>query len=321
MADGVNWQTGQVNPQGALPQTNPIQGPPDVDEALKQQALQQSQMGTQAFGQQLQQNQGLQQQLQGLQQQQANLPVPPMGYHPNFQPMDSAGHVLGDVGKALLLGLSATGPGRAVQQAYYGPGVERYETQRGALAQQISEIQGQQKTGTEALGAESNMSTRSGMVIPRIETAETGRMNAQTRQVAEQHHNAVEMEGNRIKQQLGQGKLTQEQARTQMMGIIARETNGARRDVANILGNTRESVEQQQAAEQDFKEMSDHWLQNFLGMGPDKPVTTAAGRGGTRRAAPGGTAVPAGTVVYDPQGKAHKADGTHPLPQGWTTKK
>jgi hypothetical protein len=28
-----------------------------------------------------------------------------------------------------------------------------------------------------------------------------------------------------------------------------------------------------------------------------------------------------GTIVYDPQGKPHTSDGTHPLPQGWTTKK
>lgn len=315
---------------GVLPPTNPVQAPPDVDTQLKQQALQQSQMGTQAFGGQLQQNQAMAQKLAELQQANAGMQVPRQGLAQEpwmkMQPMTGqgfghdVGNVLGDVGKALLLGLSATGPGRAISQAHYGPAQQTYEREYGARAKQIEEIQAQQKAGTEALGAESQMAYRPGMTVARETQAQASIMNAQTRQTAEQHKLQLQTEGNRIREELGKGKLTQEQARTQMMGVIARETNATRTGVANIMGNTRESVEQQQAAEQEMKTESDHWLQQFLGVAPAKPVQTAAGRGG-QRSAKAGANVPAGAVVYDSQGKAHKADGTQPLPQGWSTKK
>lgn len=51
--------------------------------------------------------------------------------------------VLGDVGKALLLGLSATGPGRAVQGAIYGPAQRTYKLGQEQKAQRLEAMKTQ----------------------------------------------------------------------------------------------------------------------------------------------------------------------------------
>lgn len=90
------------------PQQAQPQGPQDLNSSL----LQSSEDARRLMAEQITRVRALSDQASALRQQQGALPMPKMGYQPNFQPMDSFGHVMGDIGKGLLLGLSATGPGQ-----------------------------------------------------------------------------------------------------------------------------------------------------------------------------------------------------------------
>jgi hypothetical protein len=277
-------------PSSVLPQPGgPVQQPGSQTDPMMAQLLQSTQQGQQAFGEQLQRTRSLADTIGQLQQQQNQMPVPKTGYQPKFQPMtgQGAGHdignAVGNIGKALLLGLSATGPGQDVSSAIYGPGIRQYQAKSGQLAQRIQQLQGQEKIEEEPLGAAAQMGYKPYGAIGSAErgqaaltNASTNAMNAQTKQLAEQHKYTVQTESNRLKGEISKGRLTQEQARTQLMGVIAKERDSTLRDVANIQSDKATAVEQQRAAEQDFKTESDHWLQNLFGESPSKPVQTAA---------------------------------------------
>lgn len=203
--------------------------------------------------------------------------LPKMGYQPKFQPMDSAGHALGDIGKGLLLALASTGPGRAIQGGIYGPGIRQYEAKYGALGERIKELQSQQQIEEQPMGSAASIAVKPFSGYGSYMRGEASLMNAQTQRVAEQHKNAIQMRANEIRQQLGSGKLTQEQARTEMMKYLGDEHNAMMRDVAAVTTDRATQVEQMRAAEEDFKTESDHWLQNLFGQAPEKPVTPAAG--------------------------------------------
>jgi hypothetical protein len=159
----------QGAPQGVLPPTNPVQAPqqpPQMSGAdltpMMQQIAEQYQKPA------MQGEMNVAQQMGPMTQPTA---IPKMGYQPNFQPMDSAGHVLGDIGKALLLGLSATGPGRAVEGAVYGPRVRQYEAGQQQKAQQIEALKNQAgaygqtgESASRAIGGLGEASYRQGML-------------------------------------------------------------------------------------------------------------------------------------------------------------
>jgi hypothetical protein len=305
-------QMGGQAPQGQTPPQSPMGGmmPPSgpqgmgagnggmggpfpqqagQQDPMMQQLMQGSQMGQQAFTEQLQRTRALADTVGQLQKQQAALQVPQMG--PQIDPQKSTLH---NIGQILLMALSPVGAGAAV----YGPGKQAYAAKSGALAEQIKELQGQEQVEEQPMSAAAGLQYhpfQAAGAMMRGQAAETTAganvMNAQTKALAEQHKLTLQTEANRIKQELGQGKLTQEAARTQMMGLIAQETNATRKDVANIFGSTREGVEQQQAAEEDFKTESDHVLQSILGFSPQKPVQPAAPRSAKPAAKGGATHV------------------------------
>jgi hypothetical protein len=244
---------------------------------MMQQLLQGTQQGQQAYAEQLQRMHGLADTVSQLQQQQASLQVPKMGPQ-----IDHGASTVHNIGQILLMAANMTGPGREMNQAIYGPAKQAYATQSGQLAGRIKDLQEQEKVEEEPLAAAAGMQYHPFQAAGAYmrgsaaqETAGANAMNAQTRQIAEQHRTMLQTEGNRIKQELGQGKLSQEQARTQMMQVISRERDATLRDVATQATDRATAVEQQKAAEQDFKTESDHWLQNLFGEAPAKPVQPA----------------------------------------------
>jgi hypothetical protein len=266
---------------GVFPPSNQPQVPqPGTQSDPLMQSTQQSmQMGQGAFQQDAQRRTELAKTLADLQQQQGQLQPPKMG-----PGIDKGAGALHNIGQVLLMMANMTGPGQALNQAIYGPGKQQYAAKSGALAQRIGEIQTEAGPESQAMGAAANLATRPmtgyGSIL-RGEAAQTTAganvMNAQTRQTAEQHKTVLQTEANRIREQIGQGKLTQEQARTQMMGVIQRERDATLRDVASMTTDRATQVEQMRAAEEDYKTESDHVLQSLLGMSPSKPVQPAAG--------------------------------------------
>lgn len=252
-----------------VPQQPQQQGPQDMNAEL----LQGSQQARQMLAEQVQRVRALSDQAAALRQQQASLQVPKMGYQPNFQPMDSFGHVMGDIGKGLLLGLASTGPGQRVQGAMYGPGIQEYKAKSGSLAQQIQEIQGQQKTEEETLPALSQAIYHPYMAAGQYMRGQAAMMNAQSEGVYKQHMAKVQDESNRIKADLGAKKITEEQARTRMMQVIGQERNAAMVEAAGLHADATEGSAQMRAVEQQFSTESNHLLEYVFGA-PTPPTIT-----------------------------------------------
>ena len=89
----------------------------------------------------------LESQVDPLIQERASMPIPQTHFQPNF-----GGGLWHDLGQALLALGAATTPGQAIESRVYGPGITQYETRQKQLADQISDIQGQQKAAEEPLG-------------------------------------------------------------------------------------------------------------------------------------------------------------------------
>jgi hypothetical protein len=293
---GVLPPTSPVQPQGAPPPQPGTQQDP-----MMQQLMKGTQQGQQVYGEQVDRMRNLAGTVGELQQQQANLQVPKMG-----PGIDHGASTLHNIGQILLMAANMTGPGRAMNQAIYGPAKQAYATQSGQLAERIKGLQTQEQIEEQPMSTAAGMQYHPFQALGAAErgqaaltTAGANVMNAQTKALAEQHKLALQTEGNRIREELGKGKLTQEQARTQAMEMIARERDATLRDVASQATDRATAVEQQRAAEQDFKTESDHWLQNLFGEAPAKPVQPA---GGSTPKSKGSAKSGGATHVWTPQG-------------------
>jgi hypothetical protein len=270
-------------------------------------------------------------------------PIPQMGYHPNFQPMDSAGHVLGDVGKALLLGLSATGPGRAVQGAIYGPRVREYEAGQKQKAQQIEALKTQAgaygetgESASRAIGGLGEASYRQGMLGIGEERNKINQQRVDAYRQGVEGRLQTALRGLDLKALMTGSQLALNQARTaltQALPDIMRQRNEVAQYGIDVGSETRQAVAN--VANQlgmdkthPFMQMLDEMLgTSMTPAAPQTPGGAQPVRGEkplpprkTQPKAAAGANVPAGTVVYDPTGKPHRADGTQPLPKGWSTK-
>lgn len=221
-----------------------------------------SNLGQQQFAADAQRRAALANQLAQLQQQQQGLPLPQTGYRPQFQPMDSAGHVLGDIGKGLLLGLGATGPGRAIQEAKYGPGEREYQMKAGSLAGQIAEIQKQMGSESEAMSAAGGMTAKPMTAAARVAV---GEMNNQTRQLHDRMWQDIQGQKLKLDQQLGQGKITAENYRTQMEQIINAAHDRTAMAVAGMTTDQRDRDAQLQSFEQEYRINRENLLSGALG--------------------------------------------------------
>src|SRR5271154_6063886 len=83
------------------------------------------------------------------------LKVPDTGFSPNFDGK-GVGGFFHNLGQALLTLGAATRPGQAVQNVIYGPGVRRYNEEKGSLAQQLQTLKDQEDVPKTQLSAASN---------------------------------------------------------------------------------------------------------------------------------------------------------------------
>jgi hypothetical protein len=331
-------QTSPVQPQGAMPQPQSAPAMPQGADlmGLMSQIAQQYQMPAMAG------EMGIAKQMGPLTQE---APIPKMGYQPEFQPITGQGpggdikNLLGDVGKALLLGLSATGPGRAVQGAVYGPRVRQYEAGQQQKAQRIAGMKGQAEaygqTGESASRAISGLgeaSWRQGMLGVQQDRTRIQQQKADAYVQSVQNRLQVALKGldlnalrtgsqlelNKARTALTQAmpELMQQRNEISQYGIdVGNETRQAVANVTSQLGIDRTHP---------VAQMLDSLLgTNLVPAAPQTPggQQPVSGQSPLPKRSTAGKNVPKGTVVYDPQGRAHQADGTAPLPKGWSMKK
>lgn len=264
--------------QNVLPPTSPVQ-PQGVDpnEALSQSMLQASQLGQQTYGEAIQRQRALADAVSQLQQQQSALPIPKMGYQPQFQSpsgkgvLGGIGAVLGDIGKGALLGLGATGPGEAVQGAIYGPGVRQYREKSGQLAQQIQELQNQQQREEGVLTSAGQLQYKPYMAQAQNTRAGAAMMNAQTKAAYEPERLRLEQRNQDLKKQVADGRITVDMARQQMERDINDSHNRTLITVMGMSTDQRDRDAQIQAYETEHKLNTDHWLLGLTDLLPTPP--------------------------------------------------
>lgn len=158
----------QLFPQqggGAAPPPAPTSSPsPDIMAEM----VEASRQGRQIFGAESAKTGALGGQAESLIQQQAQTPIPKMGWL-DTQGKPQQGGFLHNLGRTLMTLGAATVPGRAIQAAQYGPGIERYEAETGARAKQIEELRGQEeqheKLATAGAGMVSKPITAAGSAL------------------------------------------------------------------------------------------------------------------------------------------------------------
>lgn len=300
-----------------LPPTAPVA--PSGDPFL-QSAIQSAELGRQQFSQTEAERRAIGSQIQQKLAEQSQ--VGPRSYQPQFQPANSFRNVAGDVGRGLMSVMGGSVPGQSIQGAVYGKNREQY----GRLAEQIKSLQ-ELQTGTEKpLEAESQLGVKSVMAAGREQQGAAAIMNAQNRAVHDRTMEQLKGQMQQIQKELGAGKLTAEAARTQAMILIGRGHDQAIQAVAGTAADQRDRDAQVKAFEDEFKVNTDNMFKQFfgglLGTATQPPSANPAAPAGPKASgSKPGANVAAGAIVYDPQGIAHRADGTAPLPKGWSTTK
>lgn len=166
---------------GILPQTNPVQSASDPDQVLTQALASQTQMSTQETPEQLARARAVSDAVQRKIAEEAAI-APPQhgyGYQPHFQPVTGPVSFLKDLGRVGLLLGGSTGPGRAIEGAYYGPDIRRYEAERAEKAQQIAQLLGVQKQEEEPIAALSSLGPKSMMGFGRGAGGEAAKTRAE----------------------------------------------------------------------------------------------------------------------------------------------
>ena len=283
-------QLPQGQPQGIFP--NPLlqaQAPPSGLDQLTQAALGQAQFGQQQMGQTLGRQRALGDEVSQLRAQQQQL-APNLSYHPQMAPITGQGfghnllNLLGDIGKgALSAGAYGTNIGRAVQEGIYSQPRQQYAD----LANRIKEIQGQSEIEKGVMEPEAQMGYHP--MYSAVRGAEAGaelpikQMNADTQRIVANNSAALHQKALQIQQDLGNKKITVEQARTQMMKYVADSTNAMRNQVAGMFTDQRQAAVETEAAETQYKTEADHLLQTILGIGPSTPTQPAINKGATQQ--------------------------------------
>lgn len=175
---------GSINPGPGTVLAPASPFPSDTDEAMKQALLKSTQYGQQATEEQIQRARTAGDLTMPLIKKLSEIPVPPRGkqwhvgtwtdpqgivHHPNF--LQNLGNILGMVG-------TATRPGQAMEAAYYGPGIRKYEAETGALAKQIQDIQEQQRVEQQPIPATAGLVYHPMMAQARMTQAEASQSRA-----------------------------------------------------------------------------------------------------------------------------------------------
>lgn len=126
--------------QSPLPATSPVQGGNNLASMVQQ--VSQMPEYAQASGK----LSSLGQQEADVKNQMASMSQPQRGFSPDFT--GSVGH---KILQGLMTVLASSGPGRAVQNTIYGPGVRSYESKQKNLASQLAALKDQEDIPTEQL--------------------------------------------------------------------------------------------------------------------------------------------------------------------------
>lgn len=270
MADDQNVQNVQLPVSGANPAAmaplmpgavSPVQpASPDQNAQLIQSILAQSQMGQQAFQQQLQRAQGVGNIAQGALQQ--NLAAHPVQQMPlaglsqepwmKMQPVIGQGaggdltNAVEDVGRGILQGFaSGTGIGRNIQAGIYGPRLAKYEEGQKQRAAAITGLQEQQKSEEEPIASAASLAYRPYMAAASEQraTAEIERAGSYAdyvKQTGDYHTAMVAMDEQHLT--LDQKAL---QVKT-MLGEQGIQVQEQRNNILLSLGNQKLTVDQAQ---------------------------------------------------------------------------
>lgn len=311
---GIGMPAGpQPAQQPQMPATAPAPAGPSAGgmDPLTSSMIQASRLGQEQYSVEAARRATLAQQLDLLMKaQQAQGANPPkMGYEPGWEHGHGVGGAIRNVGRGILTGLESTGPGRAVEESVYGPGMRRYQSEMGTRAQQIADIQKQMGSETEAQTAATGMTAKPMTAMARYGAAV---LNDQTRRIHNDATEKLRAELTQVQKQLGEGKITAENARTQADMIIARGHDSAIQNVAGTYSDQRDRDEQIQAEESE-------WSKDILGIkGALGTLFGAAPPPSQRGSAPpgpkarGSKVAPAKAVAPSstpPQGATHKGMG------------
>lgn len=264
---GLGQPAAPPNMGGVLPPSNPVT--PDIQAQL----MQQSQAAQQQMGESITRSRQAGDLLQQLIAQKASMPVPKMGPQ-----IEHGAGFLHNLGQALLMAAGATGPGRSLQSAIYGPNVRGYEAGQSQLAQQIAETQARQKGEEVPITAEAQSTWRPYSAYGSIERGNAAMMNAQTNEKMQPIRNELKNKQLDIEARLGQGKLTNEQAAIEMRQTVAELQAKAAVTVGQMYSDATIQGQQTGAARELLQTESNDWMQRVLGNlpfnTPQMPVPT-----------------------------------------------
>src|ERR1700720_2401290 len=166
-----------VSPGSVLPPTSPIvpQPGPQTGDVSDQMGL-----TRQDITERLGRERSLEGQIDPLVKQRADMPMPQMGFQPNFVHGQGVPGFLHNLLQALATAGVATAPGRDVESAIYGPGIRKYAAGQQSLADQINELKGQQEEAQKSLSPLQAMAYHYGTVTER------GRHDQATEQIQQQ---------------------------------------------------------------------------------------------------------------------------------------
>lgn len=265
---------------------------PDQNAQLIQSILQQSQVGQQAFQQQLQRAQGVGNMATGALQQ--NLAAHPVQQMPmaglsqepwmKMQPVTGQGaggdikNAVEDVGRGILQGFaSGTGVGRNIQSGIYGPKLAQYKEGQEQRAAAITGLQGQQKTEEEPIASAASLAYRPYMAAASEQraTAEIQRAGSYAQYVTQtgDYHTAL----------LGMDEqhLTLDQKALEVKSMLGEQGIQVQQERNNILlslGNQKMTVDQAQFNAAVQNNDQGFFDQLMIGLGLRQPAQVTPGQ-------------------------------------------
>lgn len=209
---------------------------------------------------------------QDIQKQMAGMQPPKMG--PGIEKGAGFFH---NLGQALLMISQMTGAGRNLNQAIYGPGIEKYDVRQKSLGNQLAALKDQEAIPTEELRATTGLTQAAGLAGYRGQMAAAAtskaatakeRADAYVQSVANQHQNMIKNWDFKKASQDEKSRhniVGEAQAAVNEAGRNYREQNrdATTEDVAAVMSGTRTQIANEAAARDPSVKS---WLFNALGI-------------------------------------------------------
>lgn len=213
---------------------------------------------------------------QDVRKQMAGMPQPKRGWL-DTQGQPQQGGFLHTLGRALMAIGAATEPGALIQEAQYGPGVARYNSQQKNLAAQLAALKDEEAIPTEELRATTGLTQAAGMAAYRGSQAETNRkkVDAYAQSISDRAKNFAatqDWRGATLDEKKRANLVNEAQKAADEAGRDYREKNrdATLEEVAGIVTGTRKEIANEAAARDPSVKS---WLFNKLGI--DVPQTSA----------------------------------------------